>query len=153
VPASLTWNCDTPAQALQSPSHGLKHCMSRSTTIRQRDPLPDAARLVSAHICAMAPAGRTISAQHIGSTTALHACECLFDPNELSFNYNKSSQLEDNFSKLQSEAMCVPDVIGGLAVWWHNKPKTKNHLPPKLGSSLSYRLRPPLLLRTICMLS
>jgi len=75
--------------------------MSRSTTIRRPDPLPDAARPVSAHMCAMTPAGRTTSAQHIGSTTALHACGCLLDPNELSFNYNKSSQLEDKIFKIK----------------------------------------------------
>ena len=24
--------------------------------------------------------------------------------------------------------LCVRDIVGGFAVWWHNKPKTKNQL-------------------------
>ena len=47
--------------------------------------------------------------------------------------------------------VCVSAVIDSLAVWRHNKPKTKNHHLSRINSFKHWHINPPKLLLCLCV--
>ena len=56
----------------------------------------------------------------------LYFCVCIYL--QIQGPLRECSSIRQGVSRLHyccAPLVCVPDVIGLLAVWWHNKPKTK----------------------------